>query len=117
MLDSIQRSGQPVIDFGRRCPKMDRQSWRLSRVIMSTRKLKFWYTSGRSSETAPEAPRRYAGTWRILCSCQKLRHENLRREVADASSLMGCHRIVHLAGRRRRSSERVTRHSLPSSGW
>lgn len=38
-------------------------------------------------------------------------HENLRREVADASSLMGCHRIVHLAGRRRRSSERVTAHS------
>jgi len=31
-----------------------------------------------------------------------------RREVADASSLTGFHRIVHLGRRRRRSSERVT---------
>ena len=111
MLDSIKRSGQPAIDFGRRCPKMDRQILTplLGHICDPQIEILMPNTSGRNSETAPAAPRGYAGTWRIRCSCQKLRHENLRREVADASSLTGCHRIVHLAGRRRRSSERVTR--------
>jgi hypothetical protein len=84
----------------------------LSLIVTRTRKQK----NSDAQHIEPQLEVRSAGTADVCghlipCSCQKLRHANLGREVADASSLTGCHRIVHLARLRRPSSERVTRHS------
>src|SRR5262249_41226992 len=67
MLDSIQRSGQPVIDFGRRCPKMDRQLLTPlpGHNVHPQIEILTPNTSGRISETAPGALRMYGDAWMI----------------------------------------------------